>query len=132
MLASADNAIPQRAYNNNRQRMIGIPILARACHYPICNCTSVDAPLGAGQESIPRWWLWIPDSLAEPVIGPARGRTRWLAIRNDAFQKREAAATRSRVTAASDCQTLLLVADAVDRAGPVVGDEHRTILGKHD
>jgi hypothetical protein len=28
-------------------------------------------------------WLWIPDSLAEPVIGPAKSRTRWLAIRND-------------------------------------------------
>ena len=28
--------------------------------------------------------------------------------------------------------SLLLVADAVDRAGPVVGDEHRTILGEND
>jgi hypothetical protein len=28
-------------------------------------------------------WLWIPGSLAEPVIGPAKGRTRWLAPRND-------------------------------------------------
>ena len=27
--------------------------------------------------------LWIPGSLAEPVIGPAFGRTRWLAPRND-------------------------------------------------
>jgi enoyl-[acyl-carrier protein] reductase I len=27
--------------------------------------------------------LWIPGSLAEPVIGPAEGRTRWLALRND-------------------------------------------------
>ena len=29
--------------------------------------------------------IWIPGSLAEPVIGPARGRTRWLAPRNDDF-----------------------------------------------
>jgi hypothetical protein len=27
--------------------------------------------------------LWIPGSLAEPVIGPASGRTRRLAPRND-------------------------------------------------
>src|SRR5438445_12553010 len=26
-----------------------------------------------------RSWLWIPGSLAEPVIGPAGGRTCWLA-----------------------------------------------------
>jgi hypothetical protein len=30
-----------------------------------------------------RQWLWIPGSLAEPVIGPAEGRTRWLGPRND-------------------------------------------------
>ena len=28
--------------------------------------------------------LWDPGSLAEPVIGPAEGRTRWLGPRNDA------------------------------------------------
>src|SRR5712671_6192687 len=27
---------------------------------------------------------------------------------------------------------LLVVADAVDRAGPIVGDEDRTVLGQHD
>src|SRR6266480_1741039 len=47
-------------------------------------------------------------------------------------QTTKAAATRSRAAAASEHQTLLLVADAVDRAGPVVGDEYRTILGEHD
>src|SRR6202140_5495533 len=46
--------------------------------------------------------------------------------------KREAAAARCRATAASDIQTLLLVADAVDGAGPVVGNEDRTILGDND
>src|SRR5712691_12687561 len=30
-----------------------------------------------------RQWIWIPGSLAEPVIGPAEGRTRWLGLRND-------------------------------------------------
>src|SRR5258708_27072743 len=29
-------------------------------------------------------------------------------------------------------QALLLVADAIDRAGPVVGDEHRAVLGEND
>src|SRR5712692_4002678 len=28
-------------------------------------------------------WLWIPGSLAEPVIGPRFARTRWLGPRND-------------------------------------------------
>src|ERR1700693_5169743 len=35
-----------------------------------------------------RSWLWIPGSLAEPVIGPASGRTRWLAPRNDDLDDR--------------------------------------------
>src|SRR6476646_779010 len=47
-------------------------------------------------------------------------------------QTTKAAATRSRAAAASEHQTLLLVADAVDGAGPVVGDEHRTIPGDDD
>ncbi len=28
---------------------------------------------------------WIPDSLAEPVIGPRFARTRWLGFRNDRY-----------------------------------------------
>jgi phosphoribosylformimino-5-aminoimidazole carboxamide ribotide isomerase len=28
-------------------------------------------------------WLWIPDNLAEPVIGPRFARARWLGFRND-------------------------------------------------
>jgi len=35
--------------------------------------------------------LWIPGSLAEPVIGPRFARTRWLAPRNDGKRKRGAA-----------------------------------------
>src|SRR3954447_21431823 len=46
-------------------------------------------------------------------------------------QKRRAAVTRSRVTAAL-VQALFLVADPVDRAGPVVGHEYRAVLGQHD
>src|SRR4051794_34920087 len=43
--------------------------------------------------------------------------------------KRKAAVTRSRATAAPIIQPLLLaVADAIDRTGPVVGDEDRAIL----
>src|SRR6267154_2602363 len=46
--------------------------------------------------------------------------------------KREAAATRSRAAAAPDFSVLLAIADAIDRAGPVVGDEDGTVLGQHD
>ena len=37
---------------------------------------------GANPESSgkDRLCIWIPGSLAEPVIGPAKGRTRWLAM----------------------------------------------------
>src|SRR6267378_2487229 len=118
--ASADNARPQRAYNKNRQRMVDIPILARVRHSPMCNCTSWMRHLAQARNPYSRWGLWIPDSLAA------------LAIRNDASQKRKTAATRSRAAAASQiAPSLLLVADAVDRAGPVVGDEHRAILGEN-
>src|SRR3954451_17936562 len=47
-------------------------------------------------------------------------------------QKRRAAVTRSRVTAASMVQALFLVADPVDRVGPVVGRDYRAVLGQHD
>src|SRR5713101_6707494 len=39
--------------------------------------------LAQARNPYSRSWLWIPGSLAEPVIGPASGRTRWLAPRND-------------------------------------------------
>ena len=45
----------------------------------------------------------------------------------------EAAATRSRAAAASNRSGLTsAVADAIDRAGPVVGDEDRAVLVEHD
>jgi hypothetical protein len=47
---------------------------------------------GAGAAREPgiqkhRKLIWIPDSLAEPVIEPAFGRTRWLGFRNDGGRK---------------------------------------------
>src|SRR4030088_1787773 len=90
--------------------MIGISIAA--CHS--------GARIGANPESRADN-LWIPGSLAS------------LAPRNDRTHKREAAATRSRVAAAPDFQALILgVTDAIDGAGPVVGNEHRTVLGQND
>src|SRR6202043_3099623 len=48
-------------------------------------------------------------------------------------RKRDAAAVRSRATAAQMVQALLLaVADAIDRTGPVVGNQDRTVLGQND
>src|SRR5215212_2375343 len=47
--------------------------------------------------------------------------------------QREAAATRFRAAAASPVKTFLLaVADAIDRAGPIVGNEDRTVPGQDD
>src|ERR1700732_4422604 len=46
--------------------------------------------------------------------------------------EQKAAVTRSRAAAASVFQILLLVADAIDRAGPVVGDEDGSILVHDD
>src|SRR5258705_11837686 len=49
------------------------------------DCPSRQQPTWMARARNPysRSWLWIPGSLAEPVIGPAEGRTRWLAPRND-------------------------------------------------
>src|SRR5258708_994086 len=44
------------------------------------------ASLAWARNPYSRWWLWIPGSRAEPVIGPARGRTRWLAPGNDGLE----------------------------------------------
>src|ERR1700736_5187621 len=46
--------------------------------------------------------------------------------------QKNAAAARSRAAAAPILQALFLVADAIDRAGPVIGHEDRTVLGQND
>src|SRR5258705_10703396 len=49
------------------------------------DCPSRQQPTWMARARNPssRPWLWIPGSLAAPVSGPAEGRTRWLAPRND-------------------------------------------------
>src|SRR5436309_4248923 len=66
----------------------------------------------------PGWWLWVPDSLA---------------LRNDGVGK--SVRLRPHLQQPQPLMfvpRLLAVADAVDRTGPVVGNQHRTVLGKHD
>src|SRR5882757_9127 len=98
----------------------GFGFAYRHSHQP---CSSFrDAPLGAGPES----------------ITPIRGygfRTRSLRSRSGTTEKK---CVRLRLLVPEQPQplpfvpSLLAVADAVDRAGPVVGDEHRAVLGEHD
>src|SRR6476620_3745314 len=47
-------------------------------------------------------------------------------------QNKAEAAAACRATAAILVSSLLAVADAVDRTGPVVGDEDRAVLGEDD
>src|SRR3954452_18433516 len=47
-------------------------------------------------------------------------------------RRRKEKAAVAWATAAPITQSLLAEADAVDRAGPVVGHQHRAVLGEHD
>src|SRR3954452_1115892 len=47
-------------------------------------------------------------------------------------RRRKEKAAVAWATAAPITQSLLAEADAIDRAGPVVGHQHRAVLGEHD
>src|ERR1041385_7692907 len=65
----------------------------------------------------PERWLWIPGSLAS------------LAPWNDGGMKRLRSRWRPQPRS---LQSLLAEADAIDRAGPVVGHQHRAVFRQHD
>ena len=60
---------------------------------------------------------WIPGSRAEPVIGPAKGRTRWLAPRNDKSRR----GFMALLGAAAAPTVLWPLAARAQQAMPVIG-----------
>src|SRR6266404_3803402 len=118
--ASADN--PRRPYsvsNTNRRRIIGIPD------------TQLVIP---GRASAQTWNLAL--IISRFRIGAFHARSGMTVLGTEryttAFKNAKLRPLVPERPQPLNAPSLLLVADAVDRTGPVVGDEDRTILGDND
>src|SRR6266850_6203762 len=104
------------------------------CEIPPSPWQPIHSPAFSLPAATSAAWAGRHASVENPKARPhnARNTNRLGMIGFPFALKREAAAARSRAAAALVIEVLLLVADAIDRTGPVVSDEDRTVLVQDD